>query len=131
MSLVPKMDVAAGDDRGWAEQAQQGERDGRLAATGFPSQAEDLSGRNVEADAIDCPHRSLRRLVLDAEVVNLEQRLDDRSEGVRPVLGSPHAAWRTTGVARPALRKLRPDLRSASLASRWARRRGFVTSSTA
>src|SRR6476659_8203150 len=74
--LVPKMDVAAGDDRGWAEQAKQGERDGRLAATGFPSQAEDFSGRNVEADAIDCPHRSLHRLVLDAEVVNLEQRLD-------------------------------------------------------
>jgi hypothetical protein len=66
-------DIAAGDDGGGLEQAQQGQGNGRLAAAGLPREPKDLAWGDIETDAIDGPHGANFGLVLDRKIAHFEQ----------------------------------------------------------
>ena len=55
--------------------AEELQGDGRLAAAGFTDQAEDLAGRDREADIVDCARPSLAAPIGDAEPADFDQRL--------------------------------------------------------
>ena len=60
------------DSAGRLDQAQQRQRDRRFARAGLADQAEAFAASQIEADAVDRPDRTARRVIVHAQVANLE-----------------------------------------------------------
>ena len=69
---TPSSHLARLDPAGRPDQAHQRQRDRRFARAGFADQSEALAVTQVEADTVDGPHRSARRVVVNAKVANLK-----------------------------------------------------------
>jgi hypothetical protein len=73
-ALAVERDLAAGAPGEPRQQPHDRERRDRLAGAGFADDGDDLAAADLEAQALDRTHGAARRLEMDVQVFDLQQR---------------------------------------------------------